>query len=288
MTDIKLPPLPDDLIAHRMTETEVRSLLKRYGERCATAAIEADRQSRNCGQCVPLSTDGKSVFIDGVGEVLLDFSWQARSDLISAYQGKVRALESENYSLVSDLDDRQARDEPVAWYTDDHLTDKSATTWDRTVAARWRDKGWTVGELFAAPQPQQQVGDTPTQSITFGPIKVGNLPTANQDDYPDLGDWWVQLRIGPDNDEVLARVYGSTPQQAYERAVLLAKQQPQQIPDGYRLVPQGLISLCDQLTKWRNCMSYNDSYFGEPDGDLKRIAAAMERAMLEAAPEVKP
>ena len=41
---ITLPPLPDDLIAHRMTETEVRSLLKRYGERCATAAIEADRK----------------------------------------------------------------------------------------------------------------------------------------------------------------------------------------------------------------------------------------------------
>ena len=43
---ITLPPLPDDLIAHRMTETEVRSLLKQYDERCATAAIEADRQAR--------------------------------------------------------------------------------------------------------------------------------------------------------------------------------------------------------------------------------------------------
>lgn len=40
------------------------------------------------------------------------------------------------------------RDEPVAWFTDDHLTDKSATTWDRTVADRWRAKGWPVGELF--------------------------------------------------------------------------------------------------------------------------------------------
>lgn len=46
MSEIKLPPLPDDLIAQRMTETEVRSLLKRYGEQCAIAAIEADRQQR--------------------------------------------------------------------------------------------------------------------------------------------------------------------------------------------------------------------------------------------------
>lgn len=43
---IELPPLPNDNIAQRMTEIEVRSLLKRYGERCATAAVEADRQAR--------------------------------------------------------------------------------------------------------------------------------------------------------------------------------------------------------------------------------------------------
>lgn len=43
----ELPPLPDDDIAQRMTETEVRSLLKRYGEQCARAAIEADRKERH-------------------------------------------------------------------------------------------------------------------------------------------------------------------------------------------------------------------------------------------------
>lgn len=58
--------------------------------------------------------------------------------------------------------------------------------------------------------------------MTLGPVKVGNLPTFNWDDYPGLGDWFVQLRIGPTNDEVLARVYGNSPEQADERARLLA------------------------------------------------------------------
>lgn len=53
-------------------------------------------------------------------------------------------------------------------------------------------------------------------------IRIGNLPTINQDEYPGLGDWWVQLRIGNEGDEVLARVYGDTPAQARNRAVALA------------------------------------------------------------------
>ncbi len=56
----------------------------------------------------------------------------------------------------------------------------------------------------------------------IGEIRVGRLPTMNQDDYPGLGDWWVQLRIGKDSDEVLARVYGATPQEANNRAEALA------------------------------------------------------------------
>lgn len=59
-------------------------------------------------------------------------------------------------------------------------------------------------------------------SDDIGDIRVGRLPTMNQDDYPGLGDWWVQLRIGEDFDEVLARVYGATPQEANNRAEALA------------------------------------------------------------------
>jgi hypothetical protein len=42
--------------------------------------------------------------------------------------------------------------EPVAWFTEDHLVDKSATTWDRNVAERWKAKGWPVTALCIAPQ----------------------------------------------------------------------------------------------------------------------------------------
>lgn len=70
--------------------------------------------------------------------------------------------------------------------------------------------------LYAAPQlPQPAVVD-------IGEIRVGRLPTMNQDEYPGLGDWWVQLRIGEDSEEVLARVYGATPQEANNRAEVLA------------------------------------------------------------------
>lgn len=62
----------------------------------------------------------------------------------------------------------------------------------------------------------------PAVSDDIGEIRVGRLPTMNQDDYPGLGDWWVQLRIGEDSDEVLARVYGATPQEANSRAEALA------------------------------------------------------------------
>lgn len=41
----------------------------------------------------------------------------------------------------------------VAWHTDDHLTDKSATTYDPVVAERWRTKGWPVTPHYLAPQP---------------------------------------------------------------------------------------------------------------------------------------
>lgn len=73
-----------------------------------------------------------------------------------------------------------------------------------------------VDGLFYAAPPAPVVPDV------IGEIRVGRLPTMNQDEYPGLGDWWVQLRIGEDSDEVLARVYGATPQEANIRAEAIA------------------------------------------------------------------
>lgn len=83
---------------------------------------------------------------------------------------------------------------------------------------------------------EQPAPVVPAVSDDIGEIRVGRLPTMNQDDYPGLGDWWVQLRIGEDSDEVLARVYGATPQEANNRAEALAcraamlQAQPQNAP----------------------------------------------------------
>lgn len=38
---------------------------------------------------------------------------------------------------------------PVAWFTDDYLTDKSATTYSEEMALSWRDKPWFVGNLYS-------------------------------------------------------------------------------------------------------------------------------------------
>ena len=82
------------------------------------------------------------------------------------------------------------------------------------------DRALPVGtQLYRHAQPAPVV---PAISDDIGEIRVGRLPTMNQDDYPGMGDWWVQLRIGEDSDEVLARVYGATPQEANNRAEALA------------------------------------------------------------------
>ena len=44
--------------------------------------------------------------------------------------------------------------EPAGWYTEDHLDDKSATTYSWAVAERWVEKGWPVSPLYAAPVPE--------------------------------------------------------------------------------------------------------------------------------------
>ena len=104
--------------------------------------------------------------------------------------------------------------EPIAWLNDAYLA--------RGVVdgeAGSEDAGPGYIPVYRQAQPAPVV---PAVSDDISEIRVGRLPTMNQDDYPGLGDWWVQLRIGEDSDEVLARVYGATPQEANNRAEALA------------------------------------------------------------------
>ncbi|MFY2608275.1 hypothetical protein [Achromobacter ruhlandii] len=63
---------------------------------------------------------------------------------------------------------------------------------------------------------------TVEQGETLAEARAGRLPTMNQEEYPGLGAWWVQIRIGPDFDKVLARVYGESPEETMERAKAVA------------------------------------------------------------------
>ena len=60
--------------------------------------------------------------------------------------------------------------EVIGWYTDDHLNDKSATTYSREVAGRWLAKGWTVTGIANADDAQAIIdgllGDVAAQEET--------------------------------------------------------------------------------------------------------------------------
>ncbi len=57
---------------------------------------------------------------------------------------------NDNARLRAELSAIKAQ-EPVGWYTEDHLDDKSATTYSKELADRWVAKGWPVFPLYAAP-----------------------------------------------------------------------------------------------------------------------------------------
>ena len=50
--------------------------------------------------------------------------------------------------------------EPIGWITDDYESDKSATTYDKTVADRWNSKGWPVTALYTEPPKREWQGLT--------------------------------------------------------------------------------------------------------------------------------
>lgn len=134
----------------------------------------------------------------------VDF-WRERDELIPSQQTAIRLRLAEIAMEALMSPEQEPVADVVAW---------SSPSEERTCDIRWRRHDVKPGPLYTAP-PAPVVLD-------IGEIRVGRLPTMNQDDYPGLGDWWVQLRIGDNFDEVLARVYGATPQEANNRAQALA------------------------------------------------------------------
>lgn len=106
-----------------------------------------------------------------------------------------------------------------AGITDEQITQAMIEKLAVNKQREWPEPKDGEPRLHIKAQPAPVV---PAVSDDIGEIRVGRLPAMNQDDYPGLGDWWVQLRIGEDSDEVLARVYGATPQEANSRAEALA------------------------------------------------------------------
>lgn len=121
--DMGLPPLPEDLIAQAMTGSEVRALLKRYGERC----IEADRKRHD-----------RMLAHEWIRPALgLDEGAPYRFDYYAKEIERLRA-------------DRKRSGEPVATVT-------NGTEWGPGLAflanGKPRPKPGTL--LYAAPQPKE-------------------------------------------------------------------------------------------------------------------------------------
>ena len=80
--------------------------------------------------------------------------------------------------------------EPIAWYTEDHLDDKSATTYSWTVAERWVEKGWPVSPLYAAP-----VSEAKAQGVVQWPEADEIMQMAFEEGQPadDASGYFFEL-----------------------------------------------------------------------------------------------
>ena len=80
---------------------------------------------------------------------------QLRAELAAVKSDYCEAI-ADGTEMRKELDAIKAQ-EPIGWYTDDYLTDKSSTTYDWGVAERWETKGWPLFPLYATPVAKQVV-----------------------------------------------------------------------------------------------------------------------------------
>ncbi|MGQ5881410.1 hypothetical protein ACUNHH_19685 [Serratia sp. IR-2025] len=123
-------------------------------------------------------------------------------------------------AIIDDAANREAQ--PVGFYTT--VSGRKGVIWHNGAP---EDDTAIYTVPIAGREAQPVAGE-------LGEIRVGRLPTMNQEEYPGLGDWWVQMRIGASGDEILARVYGATPDEAVARALALTAPPAPAVPDGLK------------------------------------------------------
>ena len=104
-----------------------------------------------------------------------DETWSAGSeypipsfDDVMSFANKLEAIKEALAQQALDKKAENARElgldyepvqEPVAWHTEDHLTDRSATTYSKDMAYRWECKGWPVTPLYTTPPQRKPLTD---------------------------------------------------------------------------------------------------------------------------------
>ena len=81
----------------------------------------------------------------------------------------------------------------IAWFTDDYLTDKSATTFDPEVAGRWRSKGWPVTPLFADVADSFTTAPSPFRK-GFNTLETGDGKYKIVMQFADRDDAWTAYK----------------------------------------------------------------------------------------------
>jgi hypothetical protein len=83
-------------------------------------------------------------------------TWQERCEEHPDHEGivteqMIRDRMQEEIDALRQAIEQAEKQEPVAWFTDDHREDKSATTYSKRMAERWKEKGWPVTPLYTSP-----------------------------------------------------------------------------------------------------------------------------------------
>lgn len=170
--EIELPELAAELWK-RLANSGVQALVENY----ARAAVIADRKRRFLMERAQLEAEWSVV------------KGMLRSDNMT----EERVKESPKIEHIA-----QAA-EPVGWFTEDHLTDSSATTYSREVAERWKAKGWPVTPIYTAPPARADVTEEMVERAAIATFHHLAGSTINVTwEYESTGDkkaWRESCRI---------------------------------------------------------------------------------------------